>query len=100
MSSIKVNTDKVVGTADKLNSINNSIRDSFGSVQSAIRTLDNSWDGSAASNAISKFNSIKSNYQDARYSVVSNYVNFLLQQVGQGYDQTEEANKSLADSFK
>ena len=46
------------------------------------------------------FSSIKESFYDARYTAVNNYVNFLLTQVGEGYVQTEEKNKSLADAFK
>ena len=45
------------------------MRDGFSSVQDAITRLDGTWDGSAATNAISKFNAIKNAYCDARYNV-------------------------------
>ena len=62
--------------------------------------INNSWDGEAATAAISKFNEIRSNYSEARYNVLDNYVNFLIQLVGDGYTQTEVVNTSLADQFK
>lgn len=97
---IKVNTDTVDSVAQNIRNINNDIRDLISPVESAIKTLDNSWDGGASTSAISKFNSIKNTYCDNRYKVIENYVNFLLQQVGEGYVQTEAANTSLADAFK
>ena len=100
MANLKINTDSAVAAATHIKTINGQIRDGFSSVKNAITQLDNAWDGSAATNSISKFNEIKSKYPDARYNVVDNFVNFLLQQVGEGYVQTEEANKSLADAFK
>ena len=100
MGSIKINTDSVHATANNIRNLNKLMRDDFSSVRSAIRTLDNSWDGQASSAAINKFNTIKSQYCDARYTVVDNYVNFLIKQVDAGYVQTEKANKSLADAFK
>jgi len=100
MGKVKVNTDSAVTAANKIKGYNNQIRNGFSSVQSAISSLDASWDGSAATTAISKFNEIKSKYPDSRYNVVDNFVNFLLQQVGEGYTQTENANTSLADAFK
>ena len=100
MANIKVNTDAVVSAAGKIRSCNNSMRDNFSTIQTAITNLDNSWDGSAATMAISKFNQIKAEFCDSRYKVMDNYVNFLLQQVGQGYEQTESTNKSLAAQFK
>lgn len=95
-----MNTEAVVTAAGNLKSINNQIRNDFPRLQTAITQLDSAWDGSAATTAISKFNEIKSKFLDARYNVIDNYVKFLLQQVGEGYTQTEDANKSLADQFK
>lgn len=99
-TSIKINTDSVVNAAANIKTINGQIRDRFPDVQTAMNRLDGSWDGSAATSAMRKFNEIKNNYPSARYTVLDNYVNFLLQQVGQGYNETEEVNKSLADAFK
>ena len=100
MSDLKISTDVAVTVAGNIKLYNGQIRDGFPNVQTAITRLDNSWDSPAATVAISKFNEIKSKFSDARYNVLDNYVNFLLQQVGEGYTQTEEANVSLADQFK
>lgn len=100
MDNLKINTDSAVTAARNIGNINKQIRDGFSSVHSAIKQLDSSWDGSASTKAIRKFSEIKQKYSDARFNVVDNYVKFLLQQVGQGYEQTEQANKSLADAFK
>lgn len=100
MAKLKINTDAVVTAAGNIKLYNTQIRDGFPNIQTAITQLDNSWDGSAATSAISKFNEIKSKFFDARYNVLDNYVNFLLQQVGEGYTQTEDTNVSLANQFK
>ncbi len=100
MARLKVDAEQVVATANRIKNLNDQMRDRFSSVQDAITRLDGTWDGSAATNAISKFNDIKNSYCDARYNVVDNFVAFLHQQVGEGYTQTEAVNKSLADRFK
>ncbi len=100
MSDLSINTDLVVSTASSISEINNQIRADFDRAQAAVNQMDLGWDGEAATQAIGKFNEIRNNYVDARYDVISNYVNFLLQQVGQGYEQTENVNVSLADAFK
>ena len=100
MADLKINTDAVVAAANNIKNCNNQIRDGFPSVQTAITHLDNCWDGSAAAHAIGKFNEMKSKFSDARYSVLDNYVKFLLQQIGEGYTESEDANVSLADQFK
>ena len=100
MGHIKVNTDVVVSVANNVHKINNDVRDQIPSVETAIRTLNNSWEGSVATQAMDTFNSIKNAYCDSHYKVIENFVNFLLTQVGEGYTQTETANLSLADAFK
>lgn len=100
MANLKVNTDAAVAAAEHIKQYNEQMRDHFDTVLRAIQKLDNSWDGAAASAAMSKFNELKSQFPEARYNVLDNYVNFLLQQVGEGYVQTENANISLADQFK
>lgn len=100
MADLKVDTGLVLTCAVKLENANNKIRDGFPSVERAINRLDNTWEGAAATNAISKFNEMRSQMPEARYTVLSNYINFLRNQVGEGYEQTEAANTSLADAFK
>ena len=100
MARLKVDVEQVIGTANRIKNLNNQMRDGFSSVQDAITRLDGTWDGSAATNAISKFNTIKNSYCDARYKVIDNFVAFLHQQVGEAYGCVESVNKSLADQFK
>lgn len=100
MADLRINSDAVVVAANNIKSLNGQIRDGFGSVKNAINKLNNTWDGGASDSAISKFNEIESNYCNARYNVMNDYVFFLLQQVGEGYTNTEAVNVSLADQFK
>jgi len=100
MDALKVNTDIINAAAGQIKGYNKQIRDDFDSLQSAVSRLDSTWDGSAATNTIKKFNEIKSSYCDARYAVMDNFVGFLYQQVGIGYENVETTNKSLADQFK
>ena len=100
MADLKVNAEQVIATADRIKNLNMQMRDAFPDVENAMNKLDVTWDSAAATSAFSKFNAIKNAYCDARYSVVDNYVAFLYQQVGEGYIQTEDVNKTLAEQFK
>lgn len=100
MGYLKINTDAAVTAAENIKTFNTQINDGFDDVQKAMSQLDSSWDGSAATESIKKFNEIKSNYLEARYNVLDNYSNFLLQLVGAGYVDVETVNLSLADQFK
>lgn len=100
MVELKVNAEQVIATADRIKDLNIQMRDRFTDVQTSMTRLDSTWEGAAATNAISKFNALKDSYCEARYNVVDNFVAFLHRQVGEGYTQTEEVNISLADQFK
>lgn len=97
---IKVNTAVIKSTASQISSINKKINNDFSNVESAINTLNRNWDGSASDNAIRKFQSIKNNFYNNRYNVVNDMVNFMLKQVGEGYESTETTVSSAASAFK
>ena len=100
MANLKVNTDRVLSVAEKIEHYNMQLRDDVTTVQNAVAQLDNSWEGEASAVAIRKFGELRDKYLDARYSAMNNYANFLRQQVSEGYTQTETVNKSLAEKFK
>lgn len=97
---IKVNTAVIKSTASQISSVNKKINNDFSTVESAINTLNRNWDGSASDNAIRKFQSIKNNFYNNRYNVVNDMVNFMLKQVGEGYESTETTVSSAASAFK
>jgi hypothetical protein len=76
------------------------MRTRYSDVETAMRRLDNYWDGAARNNAMSKIAQLKDQYNGARYDVLDNFVQFMLQQVSMGYENTESVNVSLADQFK
>lgn len=100
MANLKIDTAAVTTAAANIGNINKQIRDGIDQVESAIKRLDNSWDGSASTAAISKYSEMKSKFVDARFKVMENYRRYLLEQVGQGYVQTEDVNKKLSERFK
>lgn len=100
MADLKMNTQAVVSAANKIKSYNDKMRKEFPDVDKSVNKLRGTWDSPAADTAFTKFNEIKANYNNVRYDVLDNYVNFMLKQVGEGYTQTEKVNVSLADQFK
>lgn len=97
---IKVDTERVSSAAKQIAQYNRKIREDFSAVEAAMRALNNVWDGTASSQAMSAFHELKHAYDEPRYEVMNNYVTFLHQQVDPGYTQTENTNVSLADRFK
>ena len=100
MPDIKVNTRAVGLFADNLKGVNNRIRDRLPQLNNSVKSLDNVWDGPAASAVMAKFGEIKGKYESERYKAIDNYVKFLKTQIGEGYEQTEDVNTKLAEQFK
>ncbi len=103
-TTVNINTEVVHTTANTLVNLNNGMDTDFEKVITAISALDSNWNGSAATAAISKFNSIKSSYyvnpSTSRKAVMNSYINFLRGNVAMNYECTEKMNISLADQFK
>lgn len=97
---IKINTAIVRSTASQISSVNNKMNNDFSAVDSAINALNRNWDGSASDIALRKFQSIKNNFYNNRFNVVNDMVNFMLKQVGEGYESTETTVSSAASAFK
>ena len=97
---ILINTAVVSNTADQIDTANKKIRDDLSGVDSAIRSLQQNWEGEAASSCTNKYDYIKRNFADARFSVVNDLVTFIRKQVDEGYETTEKAVSSAAAAFK
>ncbi len=96
---IKIDTDSVLEEANKLSTCNQNIIDEFENLMQEIRNLENNWTSNASSNAISSFETIKTN-MSSRGTEMSNYISILTNVVAPGYEDTETRNSSLADAFK
>ncbi len=97
---VKMDTDAVTTIADNIAILNGDMKDRFNELSKAVDKLHGSWEGKAAETCIGKFKDIDSAYSESRYTVINNVVLFLKQQIGEGYEETEKANVSLADYFK
>ena len=97
---IRINTAVVSSTADQIDVINKRIRDDMSDMETAIRTLRQSWEGEGASSCSGKLDYIKNNFSDTRFSVIDGMVSFMKMQVGEGYESTEQAVSSAASAFK
>lgn len=97
---IQINTPAVIATADQIDTLNKRIRDDLSDIDSAIRTLQHSWEGNASASCVNKYDYIKGSFSDVRFSVVNDLVAFMLNQVAEGYETVEKAVASAASAFK
>lgn len=97
---ILINTAAVSTTADQIDRINKKIREELTEIDSAIRILQQGWEGEASKSCVNKYEYIKRNFSDARFSVVNNLVSLMKFQAGEGYERTEQAAITAASAFK
>lgn len=97
---IKIDTGKVVETANQIATYNKKIRDDFQEVKDAMEQLNKHWDSNASGQAIQKFQGIRKDFVEQRYATVDQLVSFLMHQVGANYEETETRIQSAADAFK
>lgn len=97
---IRINTAAVSATADQIDALNMEIRNSLSDIDSSIRDLRQCWEGKSLDTAVNKFEYIKRNCFDARFVVINNVVLLMRNQVGEGYDVTEQTISTAASTFK
>ena len=97
---IFVSTSAVLDTAIQIDTINKNISKDLIYVDSAIKTLQSHWEGTASKECVDRYNYLKNNFSDARFSVVDAMVSFMKKQVVQGYEATEQVASNAAEAFK
>ena len=97
---IKIDTAQVLEIANKLSGLNDELQTNLKEAQSTITNLETIWQGEAATATIDAVNSFAADYFQNYYDLINQYVEFLKKNVAQGYEETENVNKTLAESFK
>ena len=97
---IQINTAAVSSAADHIDTTNKKIQDGLTEIDAALRTLRQNWVGEASNSCANKYDYIKRNFADARFSVVNDLVTFIRKQVNEGYETTEKTVSSAAAAFK
>lgn len=100
MDDLKISSEVLVASANKMQMYNIQMRDAIIDVDRAMSQLDADWDGAASTAALTKYNEIKSKYSNQRYCVMDSCTQFLFQQIDEGYTQTETIVLALAEQFK
>ena len=97
---IFVSTSAVLDTAIQIDTINKNISQDLIYVDSAIKTLQKNWEGTASKRCVNRYSCLKNNFSETRFSVVDAMVSFLKTQVVQGYEETEHVASNAAEAFK
>lgn len=99
-NNITVNTDQVTQIADSLESLNKRLTQELTDSKATIDALANIWQGEAAQETISSFDEFAAKYFQNYEDIIMQYVQFLRNNVANGYFETETQNIALAESFK
>lgn len=100
MNGEKIKTDAVLAVADKIKRCNNEMKEGLTELHKTVSSLGSSWEGEAASGALSKFRALENELCPARYTALNNYKCFLMQLVVPGYIDTEDSNTALGETIK
>ncbi len=95
----KVDTAALTSAAASIRATNARIANAFDTLQNKASVMDAAWDGSAAQNAMTAFNRLKSLYPQPRFNALESAAR-VLDAIASGYNCTEEKNTSLAAQFK
>ncbi|MBR5969768.1 MAG: hypothetical protein IK016_05400 [Lachnospiraceae bacterium] len=99
MARQQINTEQVAGTINQMNLAEQNINGRFERLQQKMSDLEFDWKSNAAQTAMTMMYEITKG-NNARSSVMQNYIRMLTAQVNPGYIQVENVNTSLSDLFK
>ena len=96
--SIRISTQVLVDTAEKVRSINKSLDDTLADINKSMNDLEATWKSDAASDIRAAMNALKPRFEEYK-NVVESYAKFLVN-TAQSYEATESAVQSNANQFK
>lgn len=96
--SIKVSTQVLLDTADKVRNINHTLDDKLAEINNQMNMLNNSWKSDAATDIIAAMNALKPRFSEYK-QVIDSYAKFLVA-TAQSYEETEGRIQSNASAFK
>ncbi len=99
-NSIRVNTDQVAQIATNIENLNKRLTEELTNSKNTVDQLANIWEGEAAQATISSFDEFAAKYFQNYEDIITQYVQFLRNNIEQGYFDTETQNIGLADAFK
>lgn len=100
MAKITVNTDQVSSIAAEIEKLNNQLFEELERSRKLFDKLGNSWHGEAYDTSRDAYNSFASKYFNDYKKIIEQYIQFLRNNVSQGYFEVESSNVSLGEAFK
>ena len=95
-----VSPEEVRAIAGKLEQDNQKLKDLLEESKKTIEGTRNYYTGDSGEATREAYNGFAAKYFQSYYEVIEQYTKFLRNQVAQQYEQVENANKQLAQSFQ
>ena len=96
---LNINTGAIRSTASKIAMENKHLEETLLSCQQTVHSLTNTWSGAAADATIAAFDSFASKYFSQYKELLDQYVRFLNNVAGEGYEETEQQVTRKADQI-
>lgn len=96
--SIKISTQVLADTAQKISTINNALDEKLASINREMNNLESTWKSDGARTIREKMNALKPTFEEYKREVES-YAEFL-RSTAQKYEITESVIQSNANEFK
>ncbi|MBR5969771.1 MAG: WXG100 family type VII secretion target [Lachnospiraceae bacterium] len=95
-----LDTDQVLMIATRIENDNTALKDLLVKSKATIDNLSAVWTGGAADATRGAYDSFSNRFFQQYHDILKQYVTFLRNNVATDYEQTEQGNIKLADSFK
>lgn len=98
MADIKISTQVLLDTAEKVRGINNTLDAKLAEINKNMNDLETSWKSDAATDIRAAMNAMKPRFEEYK-AVIESYAKFLVN-TAQSYESTESAIQTNAGQFK
>ena len=96
--SIKISTQVLTDTAEKVRSLNNTLDEKLADINQKMNDLESTWQSDAGTDIRAAMNALKPRFEEYK-SVVESYAKFLVN-TAQSYETTEASIQTNAGAFK
>ena len=98
-NNLKIDTETIKSVAATIKSQNEQLYNTLKQSEATVQSLPTIWSGAAAENTVQAYQAFAKKYFDQYHSKMEEYVKFLNNIAAEGYAQTEQQNKQLADQI-
>ena len=96
---LRIDTAAIRETASTIDAQNQRLEDTLLACQRTVRSLSDSWTGTASEATIAAFDSFAARYFSQYKEMLDQYVKFLNNAAGEGYEETERRVTRKADEI-